>query len=130
MSNAGEQFTLVCKALLGSDQLEAPYITWFAPDGSTVTSNDQILLDGPTMGSEYFGGETITTYSLSLTFTPLRTSHQGTYNCTTSVSGSTASETVDVDVTGTAQTNKNHCLENLFLQMIGVRFCSNLAIIF
>ena len=68
-------------------------ILWMDSQGGTIVSGGDITLGNVIM-------EDNTTLSLSLQFSPLRTSHGGKYTCQATVESENTSGSVDVNVQG------------------------------
>ena len=77
---AGETFTLLCRVILPDGLTTQPQITWISPQGNTLTSEGEL-----TVGNQLVVGNPsrLTTYIIQ--FSPLLTSHGGTYTCKATV---------------------------------------------
>ena len=84
-ATAGEDFTLTCKVFEKEDISDVPSISWIK-DGTILTAAD-VTLEGPTLGSETFGGATVTTYTYKVLLHPIETSDKGIYTCYAEVPG-------------------------------------------
>lgn len=73
VATAGETHTVTCIADVVEDLVVTPILQWFAPDGSAVNRTGN--------PSE----ETLTEQVSTLRFTPVHTSHRGTYSCVASI---------------------------------------------
>ena len=81
LSTAGfNNFVLTCKVLEEEAITTIPIIQFLGPDGNNADLDPEITLTS-TQGSEPFGGMIVTTYTLQLSFDPLKTSHGGNYTC-------------------------------------------------
>ena len=85
VSIAGLSHDLVCSASVVQNLITGPILTWEGPG----VGQDAVELSGRAMDTSTY---------LSLTFSPLRTSHGGVYTCTARLNISEAG----VDVTGTS----------------------------
>ena len=78
---AGETFTLLCRVILPDGLATEPQIAWLSPQGNILISEGEL-----TVGNQFVLGNPsrVTTYMVQ--FSPLLTSHGGTYTCRTTVS--------------------------------------------
>ncbi len=95
-TTAGSTRTLSCVASVVEGLVVNPSVTWMYSDGSVVLSGERIIVGSP----EVMGNTT----TLTLTFSPLLTSHGGEYVCLASITIKEVSiedlnSTADVDVT-------------------------------
>ena len=78
---AGETFTLLCRVILPDGLATEPQIAWLSPQGNVLISEgevsvgNQVVLGNPSR---------VTTYMVQ--FSPLLTSHGGTYTCQATIS--------------------------------------------
>ncbi len=73
---AGKLYSFICTVEI---QPGTPTIVWLGPNGTEIqTTQGEVAVDGPLSGSSSHHNPTFT---LTLTFKPLRTSHAGRYVC-------------------------------------------------
>ncbi len=94
-TTAGDTKTLSCVTSVVEGLVVDPSVTWMHSDGSVVLSGEEIIVGSP----EVMGNTT----TLTLTFSPLLTSHEGEYVCLASITVETVNihdlnSTTDVDV--------------------------------
>ena len=89
---AGEMYTLTCSITVIEQVVDTLTAHWSGPgvhtDGVTATNLSISTL------------ESFSTFTLDLTFTPLRQSHDGDYTCTATLAAFTDSDVSDVDTGG------------------------------
>ncbi len=78
---AGQTFTLLCRVILPDGLTTEPQIAWLSPEGNTMMSEGEL-----TVGNQLVIGNPsrVTTYMAQ--FSPLLTSHGGTYTCQATIS--------------------------------------------
>ncbi len=98
-ATAGSTRTLSCVTSVVEGLVVDPSVTWMHSDGSVVLSGEQIAVGSPEVMSN--------TTTLTLTFTPLHTSHGGEYVCLASITikevsieGLSSTAAVNVTVNG------------------------------
>ena len=95
----GEVYTLICRVTVQNGLTSAPRITWLNPNGQVVSSEGAI-----TVAIQPVIGNPTRLTSYALTFSPVHTSHAGTYTCKATVVSpygtmmQSASATVNVTV--------------------------------
>ena len=77
---AGETFTLLCRVVLPDGLTTRPMVEWLSPEGNTLMSEGEL-----TVGDQQVIGNPsrLTTYMAQ--FSPVMTSHGGTYTCQATV---------------------------------------------
>lgn len=80
-SVAGQAFTLVCRITLPDGLSTEPQISWLSPQGDVLTSEGEL-----TVGSQPVLGNPSRLVTYVTQFSPLLTSHGGTYTCQATVS--------------------------------------------
>ena len=94
---AGESYTLICTAAVGSQREENPNFMWFGPQDSlnriTNSTADSLGLIIETTN-------TTTTFTASLKFFPLQSKHNGTYTCKVNFQGRAETSHKIVNVKG------------------------------
>ena len=76
----GEAYTLICRVAVQNGLMSSPQITWLNPNGQVLSSEGAITVEiQPVIGNP----TRLTSYAL--TFSPLHTSHAGTYTCRATV---------------------------------------------
>ena len=78
---AGQAFTLVCRITLPDGLSTEPQISWLSPQGDVLTSEGEL-----TVGSQPVLGNPSRLVTYVTQFSPLLTSHGGTYTCQVTVS--------------------------------------------
>ena len=73
---AGETYTLICRVAVQNGLMSAPQITWLNPNGQVLSSEGAI-----TVAVQPVIGNPTRLTSYALTFSPVHTSHAGTYTC-------------------------------------------------
>ncbi len=91
---AGQDYTLTCEVDVGEG---TPTLQWTGPG---VTSGE--ASEGTQMQSS-------TTFTLTLTFSPVKTSHAGQYTCQSTVVGAAVERTVMADVNVQSEWSKYAC---------------------
>ena len=78
---AGQAFTLFCRVVLPEGLATRPLVVWFSPEGEVMVSGGEL-----TVGNQQVVGNPsrLTTYMAQ--FSPVLTSHGGTYTCQATVS--------------------------------------------
>ena len=78
---AGKTFTLFCRVILPDGLTAEPQISWLSPQGRVLVSEGELIV-----GNQVVIGNPsrLTTYMVQ--FSPVLTSHGGTYTCQTTVS--------------------------------------------
>ncbi len=71
-TTAGEMYAVTCDVSLNQNLRQAPVIEWVGPSGLVLNDNslDDMLLSSSSLST-----------TLTLSFTPLHTSHGGSYIC-------------------------------------------------
>jgi len=77
---AGETYTLICRVAVQNGLMSAPQITWLNPNGQVLSSEGAI-----TVAVQPVIGNPTRLTSYALTFSPVHTSHAGTYTCRATV---------------------------------------------
>ncbi len=76
MPVAGDSFTLLCSVTIPHGITTEPQLAWLSPDGNVVSSEGEVTVDNqPIIGNP----SRLITYIIQ--FSPLMTSHAGTYTC-------------------------------------------------
>lgn len=72
----GQMFMLLCRVIVADVVATEPQVTWLSPEGNTLSSEEEVTVGTqPVIGNP----SKLTTYILQ--FSPLMTSHAGTYTC-------------------------------------------------
>ena len=81
MSVAGQIFSLLCRVTTPDGLTSEPQIRWLSPQGNILSTGGELIVGNqPIIGNP----SRLTTYSIQ--FSPLLTSHGGTYTCQATVS--------------------------------------------
>ena len=76
----GEAYTLICRVAVQNGLMSSPQIMWLNPNGQVLSSEGAITVEiQPVIGNP----TRLTSYAL--TFSPVDTSHAGTYTCRATV---------------------------------------------
>ena len=85
---AGEEYQLICTAEVVEELVVQPTVSWLDPTNQPASQPNIAVVTAQRNG--------VSTTLLTLTFTPLRTSHMGRYTCRAIVN----IQEVSIDVTG------------------------------
>ncbi len=77
---AGQTFTLLCTVILPGGLSTEPQITWLSPEESILTSEGAL-----TVGNQPVIGNPSRLITYMIQFSPVSTSHGGTYTCRTTI---------------------------------------------
>jgi len=89
---AGQTINVTCTVNRGSNVLETPNVQWLGPGVNLLLSESGgIMVDDTTMVNS-------STFSRTLRFTPVRTSHGGLYTCQSMADSVTVTEAVNLTV--------------------------------
>ena len=98
-SVAGQAYSLLCRVTVPDGLMSEPQIVWRSPQGNILSSGGEIIVGNqPVLGNP----SRLTTYSIQ--FSPLLTSHSGTYTCLATITSpcqtiqKSVSRTVNVSV--------------------------------
>ena len=94
---AGESYTLICTAAVGSQREEDPNLMWFGPHDSL---NPITNFTADSLGLITETTNTTTTFIALLKFLPLQSRHNRTYTCEVSFQGNTETSHKIVNVKG------------------------------
>ena len=74
--DAGASFSLLCSVTIPRGVTTEPQLAWLSPDGNVLSSEGDVTVGNqPIIGNP----SRLTTYNIQ--FSPLMTSHAGTYTC-------------------------------------------------
>jgi hypothetical protein len=93
-TTAGQNNTLLC-AVTVTGSNEQPTITWLTDDGVEIKSTSDATWTVSTTSSDSPGN-----YSGTLTFSPLVSSHAGTYTCRASLDDAEVTDSISIVVRG------------------------------
>ena len=88
----GEMYSLTCTASI-TGSASAPTFQWFHDNSDLTTGQNQRTITNGLNMPEFFNVST-------LSFSPLRQSHQGTYTCTVSLDGVSSNSTASISPVG------------------------------
>ena len=94
---AGESYTLICTAAVGSQREENPNLMWFGPRDSL---NPITNSTADSLGLIIETTNTTTTFTALLKFLPLHSRHNGTYTCEVNFQGNAETSHKIVNVKG------------------------------
>ena len=95
---AGESYTLICTAAVGSQREGNPNLMWFGPHDSIYRPITNSTSDS--LGLIIETTNTTTTFTSSLKFLPLQSKHNGTYTCEVNFQGKAETRHKIVNVKG------------------------------